>query len=398
MDAGELQTVARATASLIARHSPIIRPLGGRRGEVIEHARRRRAFRPPPAGLVADREPDERDVAAAGRVLAAYAASRRGAQDASRTDVWADIRRIQGNFVALLEGGGAEPLARYLCNVSRHDATIGITQGDREFKRIRRDAGYRAFLATMTLDKLVSLAEAVGARPVENPEQGEYGVSMGVEPSLLADALAQRLGLDITPPDIDGGLFKLRVGAARLSERDLGAIYTAHLLRTTLADGGRVVEIGGGSGRVAYWSHRMGLTDYTIVDLPLVAAVSGYYLQRALGPARVRLQGESSPADVGVLAHHALPAADDGRIDLVLNQDSIPEMRERDALEYVDWIAASARRFMSINHESRPVYRRRTLHLSVPELLAGRREFELELRFPYWLRKGYVVELYRVAG
>jgi len=59
-------------------------------------------------------------------------------------------------------------LARYLCNMSRQDATIGTVQGDQEFKKISRDSNYRQFIALMTKDKLVSLAEAVGAIPCEN--------------------------------------------------------------------------------------------------------------------------------------------------------------------------------------------------------------------------------------
>ena len=187
--------------------------------------------------------------------------------------------------------------ARYLCNVSRHDAAVGITQGDDEYKRIAWSGSYRDFLALMTKDKLVSLAEAVGSLPVENPEEGLSGVNLNTDPDELVASISRQLGVDIAPPDIDGGLFKLEHAVLHLfHERDANAIFTAWLLKRVL--GGRtaprICEIGAGSGRVAYWIRRLGLASHTIIDLPHVNVVQGYYLLKTVPADQVVLYGEDT--------------------------------------------------------------------------------------------------------
>ena len=373
-----------------------------RRSWTIQHYAKRR---PAVTGrVVPDKARSEEDVAIAARLLDAYRAATRHAVASSgdRADLWTEISRTQGSFLAVLDRSDPHELADYLVNVSRRDASTGISQGDAEFARIGRDRSYQAFLASMTQDKLVSLAEAVGAVAVENPEGGSFGESIRLAPGLLVERIGERLGIDIAPPDIDGGLFKVDTGSGLFGERDANAIYTAHLLARTLKDEASptVLEIGGGTGRVAYWSNRLGLKSYSIVDLPRINVVQGYYLLKALSLDQVRLYGEESRSseEVHIVPDHALPT-DGRRLDLVLNQDSLPEMNADTARDYLLWIRDSADRFLSINHESKPAYGRgQRIEVSVPEVIAGIDGFEVQLRFPYWMRRGYVVELYRVAS
>ena len=370
-----------------------------RRRESLLHPIGRR--RPTVAGvLVPDKTPAAGDEQIAARLLAAYAAAGAGPAG-ERVDVWSDIAQRQQSFASVLARADAGELAAYLCNVSRHDASDGISQGAVEFDRISRDASYRGYVALMAKDKLVALAEAVGALAVENPEQGAYGTNLQRDAGELVDLIGTRLGFEITPPDVDGGLLKLDTGRGLFGERDANAIYTAWLLAGQLAgrERTRVCEIGGGTGRVAYWSHRLGLTAYTIVDLPQVNVIQGYYALKTLPAEQVRLYGEPPPADGGdrltILPAHAIAEIREPSFDLVLNQDSFPEINRATVVEYLDWIRATCTGwFVSINHESRPRAHGVQL-LSVPETIAGVGGFTLEQRSPYWLRKGYVVERYR---
>ena len=356
--------------------------------------------------IVPDKAPGDDDVAIAERLLAAHRAAAASAPPASPDgprDVWTFIVAGQERFAALLRDGDPRQLAAYLCNVSRHDASVGITQGDLEHERLLADRAYRDFVARLIHDKLVSLAEAVGALPVENPEQGEFGVSVRRSPAELVQRISERLGTDIAPPDVDGGLLKIDTGRGLVHERDANAIYTAHLLRRTApGPAARICEIGGGSGRVAYWSHRLGLRDYTVVDLPHVNVVQGYYALKSLPADEVWLYGERAPKAGAPLLRfmpaHAIGELDGERFDLVLNQDSFPEMSESTVNEYLEWIAGCCDgSLLSINQESKPPYAGGLVHASVAELTAAAGHFELTHRFPYWLRRGYVVELYRIA-
>jgi hypothetical protein len=358
--------------------------------------------------LVADRPATAQDVAIAERLLAAHRAAGRSApQDApavGQEDLWTAITAHQGRFAAILERGDPGELAAYLCNVSRHDASVGITQGDDEYRRITCERGYREFLALMAKDKLVSLGEALGVLAIENPEQGRFGTSLRCDLAELVERIGARVGADITPPDVDGGLLKVDTGRGLFHERDANAIYTAHLLRQTVRDlpAPRICEIGGGSGRVAYWSRRLGLSSYTVVDLPHVNIVQGYYALKSLPAGDVSLYGEDPPgtfaARLQILPAHAIAELRESTFDLVLNQDSFPEMNAAIVTDYLQWIRRCCRgSLLSINHESKPAYGRGLEHINLPELVATVGGFELTYRFAYWLRRGYAVEHYRVA-
>jgi len=357
--------------------------------------------------IIADKVATQQDVGIAARLLAAYQAASQSASQSQpepgRNDVWTMITARQQHFSSLLELGNPNELATYLCNVSRHDASVGITQGDQEFHRILSRRSYRKYLAQMANDKLVSLAEAIGALPVENPEQGSFGRNVRRKPSELVELIAACVGTDIAPPDIDGGLLKIEAGGGFFGERDANAIYTAHLLRQTACRLGasHICEIGGGSGRVAYWSRRFGLTSYTLIDLPHVNVVQGYYALKSLHSDEVSLYGEHSAETLDgrlrILPAHVIKEVCDPDFDLFLNQDSFPEMSTATVIEYLEWIKRSGGSLMSINHESKPPYGDGLAHVSVPELIKDLGGFESTYRFPYWLRRGYVVELQRVT-
>ena len=356
--------------------------------------------------LVNDKAPTSDDIAIAGRLLRAFQAATQSCgatQSSERPDLWTTIVAQQSRFASILRAADAEELARYLCNVSRHAAAVGITQGDKEYKRIARSGSYRDFLALLAKDKLVSLAEAVGSLAVENPEGGSFGVNLSTDPDQLVASISRQLGVDIAPPDIDGGLFKLETNSGLFHERDANAIFTAWLLKRVL--GGRmaprICEIGAGSGRVAYWGRRLGLTSHTIIDLPHVNVVQGYYLLKTVPADRVVLYGEDTAGgapELTIWPNHAIHELQGPGYDLVLNQDSMPEMSRPTVDDYLRWIRARCRSlFVSINHESKPPYGENLTHVSVPEAVATIGGFELRDRYPYWLRKGYVVELYQVA-
>jgi hypothetical protein len=361
-----------------------------------------------PNEIVPDKALTGDDVAIADRLLTAFraAADQSASRISQREDIWTLIAAHQGTFRSLLRTGSAEQLAAYLCNVSRRDASIGITQGNAEYDRIVRDPSYRRFVATMAKDKLVSLAEAIGTVPVENPEQGVYGRAIQLPPDELVAAISDKLGISIEPPDIDGGMLKLRTSRGLFGERDANAIFTAWLL-LRLTDSGvvpRICEIGAGSGRVAYWRRQLGPNEYTIVDLPHVNVVQGYYLLKTAPGDRVRLYGEEDGSDGGrapevtIWPNHALAELPRANFDLVLNQDSMPEMSGPTVDHYLDWICkVCAGRFVSVNHESKPTYGKNLMHVSVSETAQAYDGLKLCDRYPYWLRKGYVVETYDVC-
>ncbi len=367
-----------------------------RRYDVLAHPVRGARIR---ASIVPDIQAGPRDVEIAGRLLAAYARAVADAPPAAAHtyDVWSYIRKRQANYFEVLESRDPARLAQYLCNMSRHDATHGTVQGDDEYRKIVKSSGYKRYISLMAKDKLVSLAEAIGATPIENPEQGIWGRSLSQDPDELVTHIEAILKMDIAPPEIDGGLLKLETSHGRFNERDCNALYTAWLLRNFTAEQAapRLCEIGGGVGRVAYWSNRFGLRDYTIIDLPHINVLQGFYLCKALPDVNVRLYGEASNGPgLSVMPDFTITQIADRNFDLVLNQDSFPEIHGDVVRAYLRWILKAGQKFLSINHESRPSSVGEENQISVPELIAEVGGFDRLMRSQYWLRKGYVVEMY----
>lgn len=361
-----------------------------------------------PSVVVPDIAPTDRDVRIAGRLLRAYhraaeEEARRGCAPAG--DCWEWIKTLQAEFLATLHRNDPGELAAYLCNMGRRDATIGTDQGNLEYDKIVADPAHRDRFALRFKDKLLSLAEMVGAVPCENPEQGAWGRALHQDVDALADAVARAFGIDIAPPPIDGGLLKVPTARGLFCERDCQGLAVAWRLRELLGPlaGAAVCEIGAGSGRAAYWSRRLGCESYTTLDLPLTNVVHGFYLLKALAEDRVFLYGERPGSAVGggitILPYFATDQLPARAFDLVLNQDSFPEIGAPVVRGYLSWIRTASRRyFLSLNHESRPIVIGGVdRQSSVPELVAEVGGFRRVSRAPDWMRRGYVAELYAVA-
>jgi hypothetical protein len=143
------------------------------------------------------------------------------------------------------------------------------------------------------------------------------------------------------------------------------------------------VEIGGGLGRTAYFADLFGVTDYTIVDIPVTNAAQGYFIGRTLGPDAVTLHGEVPAATRRVVPPQAFPELGDD-VDLVVTVDSLTELARETAERYVQLAATRARRLLSINHEVN-AFTARSLFTATADARVT--------RFPYWVRRGYVEEL-----
>jgi putative sugar O-methyltransferase len=150
----------------------------------------------------------------------------------------------------------------------------------------------------------------------------------------------------------------------------------------------RVVEIGGGLGRTAFYSSQLGVKDYTIIDLPFTAVSQAYFLMRTLGMENVILHGESGApqSKIKLLQPSAFLEGTD-KVDLIVNIDSMTEFDRPTADRYWGQIKRRSTQFLSINHEANP--------FTVKEIAeADEAGVASSQRYPYALRNGYVEELF----
>ena len=360
-----------------------------------------------PNQIVPDILPTAKDIEISERLFSAYRLSVKdeGRSSEEHADIWSYNREIQPTFFTALESEDPTVLATYLCNMCRHDATHGTVQGYREYLKVKYNPLYRRYISKLIKDKLVLLAEAVGAIGCENPEQGVWGQNFRLPTDQLVGAIESQIELDITPPAIDGGLLKITGSKAQFNERDLNAIFTAWSVTNKLENfsDASICEIGAGTGRVAYWNWRFGIKSYSIIDLAHINVLQGFYLLKALPDANIRLYGEPAQEliqgrEIAILPTYAINNFSPRQFDLVLNQDSFPEIHANIVRDYLIKIREISRQyFLSINHESCPPGADDSFtHINVQQLIDEVGGYKKLTRDPYWLRQGYVMELYKI--
>ena len=257
--------------------------------------------------------------------------------------------------------------------------------------QVSTNASERKNHAAVCLDALVRFAEAIGAVRLDNPEQYHAGPAIPWDADTIIQNIERKLGQKISfpnpYPDEHGVLSSKGVISYRVSQ----ALYQSYRIKELLKNvkSPRVLEIGAGLGRTAYYTRELGIEDYTIIDIPFTLNSSGYFLSRTLGEDKVQFYGEKFPNSQQRIKF--FPPEEffngDNKYDLIINADSLPEMDPNITKAYWNKIQKSTSIFLSINHESHS--------LSLSELINQSDQVVNSERMPYWMRRGYVDEVVR---
>ena len=351
-----------------------------------------------------EKSDDEQAIVA--RLIKAYHRAR--ADDPMRVerkdDVWSTLTQLcHADIEQLLNRKDKEGVAEYLRDAHAKGLTFGITQGELTTNLLLARPEACAFEALRFHDNLVSLAEFVGVLDVESVEQkGPWAESLHSDPQELIQKIEAQIGISIVPPQVIGSQLGIQTSQGVLSGRELCSLYAALRIKEIARDLNlpkpTVCEIGGGMGMVGFYAVKLGIASYTLIDLPLVSVLQGYFLLRALPAEQTCLYGEE-PQDshtVFVLPTWAFNRPE-VEYDLLVNQDSFPEINETYSLAYLQQAKTNVKRaFFSINQEARALQNGDTRQTVVRDLVKKAGGFERACRFRHWLRSGYIEELYRV--
>jgi hypothetical protein len=177
---------------------------------------------------------------------------------------------------------------------------------------LNQTENWRGLYALWLLDSLSSVAEAIGSQRVPYLETEPHQVGMHEATRQTVDEIADQidgaLGIKLTFPNPFPGELGLSSSRGVIGFRAIQAVYQAWRI-AQIADGKpnfKVMEIGAGLGRTAYFANVLGLKNYTIVDIPLTNAAQGYFLGRVLGSNAVRLNGEQTEAQINIVAPSAI--------------------------------------------------------------------------------------------
>nr|WP_294523732.1 putative sugar O-methyltransferase [uncultured Rhodopila sp.] len=232
----------------------------------------------------------------------------------------------------------------------------------------------RSSIGLETLQRLA--AEVCGSAPAD--------------PEALIACLDDSLGIRVDFPNPFAGEAGLRTSRGIISYRAPQAVYQAwRLLEVCKRAGGtKVLEIGAGMGRTVYYANRLGLKDYTVVDLPATLVGASCFLAAVLGEDAIWMLGDLPEAQAGrvrLVPPTWLNACPE-RFDVALNVDSFTELRREDAERYFFDLHRRSSALLSINHENnwfRVSDMPRTLGIGVPTT-----------RSPCAMRHGYFDEVF----
>lgn len=305
------------------------------------------------------------------------------------SDQWNEIfQQHHADIVEAIERGDAKQITSFL----RDPVSCDMFYGFDSLSKSLRQGGQRIedkYAPMGSLDTLVCLAEAIGARRLDYPENYTWKIAkFDVEDIIRELDQAFRFKFDV--PNIYPQEYGLLTSRGVISYRVPQAMYQAWKIRqlTKGMSNPRVVEIGGGLGRTAYYAHQFDVKDYTIVDIPISSLAQGYFLGRTLGDEGIALHGDGDFANRNDAVKIISPEdflKGTGDYDLVVNVDSLTEIGWDAAKAYWDKIETCTGMMLSINHEQNDT--------KIIDLLKGSMHVTSSTRSPYWLRRGYVEEI-----
>lgn len=323
-----------------------------------------------------------------GRAIASY-------RDASRHDyrgrsMWAMFFETlhQDSHAALLRGDTHYVKATWE-NPGGNDSFYGFDGLSSTFvaAAIRENESFKIISAHRVYDNLLQLAVATGGVRMDYPEAKIQPPFDSIENIL--DLLDQILGFRIDFPNPYPFEYGLQTSRGVASYRAVQALFQAYQTKALIGEGltgARVVEIGPGLGRAAYYCSKAGIGRYTMIDLPFSSVSQAMFLGTTLGEDKIRLNGEPEGAPIQILTPDALLNQTD-RYDLAVNFDSLTEMDTDTMRAYITRIChGGANVFLSVNHEFNAV----TVNSVLREVLTPNHRID---RTPYWMRRGYVQEI-----
>jgi len=245
--------------------------------------------------------------------------------------------------------------------------------------------------AANCMDGLARFAEAFGIIPLENMEAYGSEEPTPLQADELIDKITKATRWNFTVPNPFPNEHGLRTSRGIVSYRTPQALYQAWKMKQLMRDidQPRILEIGGGLGRTAYYSFELGMRNYSIVDIPTTLIAQAYFLGRTLGEDKILLYGESqleSQPQIKLLPPQSFLAGPE-KYDLIANIDSLTEFDKTVAAAYWDQIRVSAPLFWSVNHEQNT--------FRVRDIIDGANGLVDSDRNLYWMRRGYVEELVR---
>ena len=288
---------------------------------------------------------------------------------------WGAVIPTHNEFVDMLRDRDYDRLHGYLSHMFAKPICHGNAQGHEYYERLVRNLDdIQGNTGFAIYDKFISLFEATGIISTFSPEEyqksNEFLRFYAVSPDKYIDLLEELMECNLEAPKYQGNHFGIQTDEHGLySDRDIMCLGVAIRIAESYWNRKdiKIADIGGGAGHLAYYLHKLGFTDITMVDLPTVSTSAKYFLETNLGENDIKLIS---------------PDQFTGEYDLVVNFDGLTTYGINAATDYMQKIEKGTKHFLSINREF-DEYR-------VSDICPMKRVS----RNPFWYRRGYVEEDY----
>lgn len=242
-----------------------------------------------------------------------------------------------------------------------------------------------------------NLAEAFGVVGISNPESEPSGLYPRVFGKNFTESVLLKkiedTGFRINLPLFIGGRTDLKTEYGIITDRHCHYLWVLKRIMELCPDRNTaIIEIGAGMGILAYYLDKEGYKDYTIIDLAYSNLMQSYFIASNLPERELILSGDAQypfslqyKKKIKILHASDFVNVPENRFGLMVNIDGLTEMVMTEAEKYCNSNCAPL--LLSINHETNN-YRIIEIQKQVKRLV---------YRYPFWIRKGYVEELYQAV-
>lgn len=348
------------------------------------------------------------DILLCQRLIASYS---KATQDRAKIEnntsrLWSEgIKKHCGKIICVLESENEKELARILASMFREDFVYGLASGSL-IDNAHSSLGAKIW-SMKYQDNVVGLAEYLGVVRTESTQQGLKAYSLKDGLNYVVAKIEAAIGISIDFPDI-GAPYGVKTHNSLITMEHPEHLYVALRINRAIRDYLKdkenqvlnLVEIGAGFGGLAYWIMKLKkikANTYTIIDLPLINVLQGYFLVQAFGASAVKLYGETpdNAATIFILPNFAFEAEIENDIDVLINENSMPEMSETIVQNYIMYAKKRLSGiFFNYNHEAYSVVYGKP-QVFVPEIVERVGGFIRLSRDASWVRSGYVEEVYK---
>lgn len=240
-------------------------------------------------------------------------------------------------------------------NPSEYNLFYGFDDNCKEIKKNSRLRNNREAKLS-TVNKILFICEYFGILRSDSEENSKNNYKK-LNVNNLISKLENKIGIKLkfhNPfPGEEGVLTKRGI----ISDREVDAIYQAFKIKIFLGKKieSKILEIGGGLGRTAYYCYKLGLKNYSIVDLKIPLICQSNYLSRLCGEKKIIFDNIyknkiRNSKKIKLVSPKDLFDKNE-KFDLVFNSDSLTEIDYKNQKKYINFIKKNSKNFYSINHE-----------------------------------------------